>query len=169
MIRRRILQILGGLPFIRMRRAPAQRYAVPPMFWYENLSGDRYIPTRAEVLTGPHDAPEGFIYQWSQFPCALHNSCCTTEGVMGWTSTWDEDLVLALVRDGYRLRDSILIVATMCERCNNAAAYDHGLKYGYPRGSAQWHKANTVCEHCVKQYSEPDANGIIRNLRPVDA
>jgi hypothetical protein len=131
----------------RLMRRP---YAVPPVLWYENERGERWIPVSLDKLQSPDDSPEGFKYQRSQFPCELHDSCCTTRGqVMSGSSGWNEELVMALATTGYKLGEAILIVGNMCERCTNAAAYWYGLDWGYANGSIEWRRANTECEFCA--------------------
>jgi hypothetical protein len=147
---RRLILILGALlPSFSVNAKP-RRYPVPPTLWYENSAGEKWIPDEAHLrnMTPP---PEGFSYQHSQFPHDLHHSCCTVPGpeIFRGSSSWSEDLVLAMATNGgYKLSEAILIAANMCERCMNAAAHDHGLKWGYARGSAAWRQSNTECEFC---------------------
>jgi hypothetical protein len=46
---------------------------VPPILWYENEQGEKFIPdlTKDEVV----NPPAGFIYQHSQFPKELVHNC----------------------------------------------------------------------------------------------
>lgn len=133
------------MPWRRVRARPT-RLAVPPILWYENDAGEKWIPTADDF---DHSGrPAGFHYQWSQFPRQLEENCHGPDGhMMTGHSSWPEDLVLAMTAD-YTLSDAILIAAHLCERCLNAAAYDYGLTWGYRRGSPGWLKANTTCPHC---------------------
>ncbi len=137
----------------KAKPASAVRYTVPPRFWYENDEGQRWIPNEKhrQEMTEP---PAGFHYHHSQFPNELHSSCATRWGAISSSASWNEDLVLAMANDGYKLGEAILIVATMCERCTNAAVHDYGLTNnvgltrGYARYSERWERANTRCEYC---------------------
>ena len=65
------------------------------------------------------------------------------------TSSWSEDLVLAIANSGdYSLSASIIIAATSCERCMNVLAHKYGLDWGYEEGSEDWKKTNTSCQFC---------------------
>jgi len=44
-----------------------------PTLWYENDDGVRWIPPSG--YNGDEPPPKGFIYQWSQFPTYLEESC----------------------------------------------------------------------------------------------
>ncbi len=139
---------------------PRRRYNVPPTLWYENAEGQKHIPGRDE--NDPAKIMETFPYQHAQFPCYLRHSCCTKAGpLFSGESGWSEDLALEMASSGdYRLGESILIVANLCERCTNAAAHDYGLKWGYPRYSEQWRRANTCCDHCR-------AEGFFKDIDPL--
>lgn len=84
-------------------------------------------------------------------------------------TTWDPELVLALVRPTrqqrirsclrwlkadnpplYPMKEAILITARACERCANALHYIYGVTEdgGYPEGSNAWGKAGTSCRYC---------------------
>lgn len=151
--RRGFLGLFSLLPFrLRLVRSPRKRYEVPPTLWYENSAGQKWIPPDSFYQT-MEGQPEGFIYQHSQFPRQLEESICTREGRLATGhSSWPEDLVAAMAADGYTLSGAILVAAHLCERCMNAAAYDYGLKWGYPRYSESWTKAGTSCEHCGGEY-----------------
>ena len=140
-----------GAAILRIRTAFARpkRYSVPPTLWYETANGERWIPDERHFreLTNP---PDGYEYQHCQIPNSLTHSICLVSGpsIATGSSTWPEDLVLAMAKDGYKLGDAILIAANMCERCLNAACHDYGLKWGYPRHSEPWKAVNTTCEFC---------------------
>ena len=81
------------------------------------------------------------------------------------TSSWPQDLVLALSRPSlkerlislgrgywnryYDLDKAILIAAHSCERCLNSLAYQYGLSWGYKEFSVKWDCAGTSCEFCT--------------------
>ncbi len=68
---------------------------------------------------------------------------------MAGSSTWSEDLVLAMaVEGGYKLGDAILLVAHFCERCLNVMCDAYKLGDGYAIGSEEEGKAGTSCDHC---------------------
>lgn len=199
-----------------------------PTLWYENDDGVRWVPPQ-----GGETPPEGYIYQWSQFPNEVHDRCLRAvlrsevdacehpaeyvkrtggwiDGVKGrecqlcngtqvcdedeeWPEEWDaegsrtlmrgtcpypSDLVMAMLRPSlvemarqiyrfglpavryYDFNQAVLHAKTMCERCMNAMAYRHGLTWGYPWKSDDWHKAGTSCELCdpdrVKEHDPHD-------------
>ena len=65
------------------------------------------------------------------------------------TSSWPEDLALAIANSGdYSLSTSITIAATSCERCMNVLAHKYELEWGYEEGSEDWKKTNTSCQFC---------------------
>lgn len=80
------------------------------------------------------------------------------------TSTYPEDLVLAMVRPSpgeiataserghqiypVKFERAVLLAATSCERCLNVLLWRHGLDDGYEEGSPDWSKANTKCDLC---------------------
>lgn len=153
--------LTGALTFawlkpIGVNRLFGRRYTVPPTLWYENADGQKWIPSDEHFLklTPP---PEGYIYQRSQFPCELHESCCSVPSeanhfsggqIFSGVSSYPEDLVFAMAHDGYKLSEAILIASNMCERCLNAAASDYRLTWGYARHSSGWNRANTQCQFC---------------------
>ena len=129
----------------------------PPILWYENKAGKRWVP---KSLRSPVKPPKGFVYQNSRFPMSLHHSVCKVgDGeIMHGTSSVNEELVAAMVglkrRPGrLKLSAAMLVVGISCERCLNAMAHRAGLKWGYPRGGKEWRTSRTRCELCV---STPD-------------
>jgi DNA topoisomerase I len=85
--------------------------------------------------------------------------------VMVGTSTWSDDLVLAMVRPSPEelakaverfgqeprllgMDDAILMAATSCERCLNGMLWRYGLDDGYPPYSPEWDKCRTSCLMC---------------------
>jgi hypothetical protein len=124
----------------------------PPMLWYENKAGKRWIPRSLRKLPKP---PRGFIYQRSRFPMMLHDSTCVANKgeILHGESTINEELVAAMVglrpRPGrLKLSAAMLLVGIACERCLNAMAHRVGLKWGYPSGGKQWRSSKTRCELC---------------------
>lgn len=149
MLRRNFVQsIFSVWPLSLVNIYNRPKYKIPSTLWLEDENGNKWIPD--ENYFRELKEPEGFIYQHSQFPRELHHSCCTDKGqIFSGSSSWSESLVLAMTNSGdYKLSESILIAANMCERCMNSAAYDYNLNWGYPRNSIKWNKANTSCEFC---------------------
>lgn len=64
------------------------------------------------------------------------------------------ELVLALATGAngqlpkYPLEKAIIYASHICERCENALAFQYGLPWGYPEGADQWIKAGTSCPAC---------------------
>jgi hypothetical protein len=154
--RRSLAGFLGFLPGLFARPAescnkitPKRRWPVPPSFWYENDSGDQWIPDFETGINALLQPPIGFKYQWFCAPNNLHTSVSSPSGRLATMNNhWPEDLVLAMANDGYRLSEAILIVCNMCERCLNATAYDYKLRWGYERDSDQWKSSGVFCRFC---------------------
>ena len=124
--------------------------------WFEdkdgNCVGEPYFKNEPTV-------PKKAVYQVTRFPTELTTTCLKLtpeEGeeigsrkVYSGTSSWPEDLVLAIANSGdYSLSASIIIAATSCERCMNVLAHKYGLDWGYAEGSEEWRKTNTSCQFC---------------------
>lgn len=146
-----------------------------PILWYENEQGDRWYPP--DNYNGVPPPPDGFRYQWFRNPCELHESVCPAAGgprIMSGTASWDPDLVMAMVRPWwllrfqqflsnggrfprrYKLDAAIVKVATSCERCLNALAYEYqGIEHGYRRFGPSWRRSNTRCEDCDPDWMRP--------------
>jgi hypothetical protein len=138
----------------------------PPTLWYENDAGDRWIPPD-DMNVGP---PVGFNYQHSRFPFSLRHLVlvCDDKGsrqLAAGEQGANADLVIALCRPSAlerarqllrygRLRRSLepraafLTAAIACEGCMNSLAHEHGLPWGYRRGSKGWEASRTSCELC---------------------
>ena len=124
-----------------------------PTIWYENKKGEQFIPSLRGKM--PPNIPKGFIYQHSQFPSCLHYDILRcyknrSEAICRGSSSWSEDLVLAIANSGDvgGLGDAILIVANTCGRCMNALAFAYGLAWGFPEGGEDWDKCGTSCRFC---------------------
>lgn len=63
---------------------------------------------------------------------------------------WAQDCIVAMVNSGdYSLDQAIWVFASSCERCMNALLYKYlDGSDGYPEFSAEWKRANTVCDFC---------------------
>ena len=112
-------------------------------------------------LTKPYDeVPTGPDWmQVSRFACQLTTNYldCGKSGdqIMTANSTWDPGLVTAMVLGGVQLDRAIMIVALACGRCQNVLSHRFAVRNqtsleidGYPEGSEEWKKSNTVCEFC---------------------
>lgn len=136
-----------------------------PTLWYENDLGDRRLPD----YSGGPDMPDGFKYQWSRFPCTVHEDVCCSQGrIASGSMSYSPALVLALTRPTLveRLRQlrrghwmprlslpqAILVAATSCERCMNVLLWRAGTKDGYELKSAEWTRARTCCEMCSHEH-----------------
>ena len=60
------------------------------------------------------------------------------------------ELLVAMANSGdYTLEEAMLVYAKACERCSNVLWHKYiGGKEGYEEYSAEWKKANTVCDFC---------------------
>lgn len=135
-----------------------KKLPVPPTLWYEDRDGNRHVPTHLEMSNGIN-APEGYDYMRSQFPCTLEDSTlllvrengtvCRSEKLMTGHTGWSEDLVLAMTVSGkYKLSEAILVVATSCSRCMNALAYVFQVGWGMSSDSEEYANHNTRCGYC---------------------
>ena len=122
-----------------------------PQLWYETEDGEKFVPP----MDGPFPGiPEGFVYQHSQFPRILRHEVLkvrsdgTSENAGAISQSWSEDLVLALVRNGYTLSEAILVAGNACERCMNVLADECGLDWGYAFGTDEYNKCSTECVLC---------------------
>lgn len=90
-----------------------------PWIYYNNEQGERYVPTQQE-LRECADPPEGFNYMVSQFPLEVHEThlrlnkdergrVTSSERICEFTSTYREEEVLLLLKEGYSLADAILL------------------------------------------------------------
>ena len=88
---------------------------------------------------------------------AVHETCYTVEKDGKWkemitfTSTWSEDLVLALYNDksmNLNLQECIRLVASLCEKCLNVLTYYYNLPNGYSADSKEAKKCGTSCNFC---------------------
>lgn len=140
----------------------------PPILWYENEHGDRWMPPPGFPTGDCTSPPEGFRYQHSRIPCEVHEN--VVELVNGGvrlmytgTSSWPPDLVLAMTRptaeerakqverygseaETYSLTQAILYAAG-CEHCINTLAHRHGLDWGYQANGPE-DRSRTRCVSC---------------------
>lgn len=141
---------------------------IPPSLWYENDAGDRHVPDWSKPE--PEAPPPGFKYQHSRFPFDLRHSILLLkehdcERLAEGSDGVPASLVLALCRPSIveaarqllrygRVRkrldpmDAFMVAGVACEACMNALAWEHGLTWGYRRGSKPWAAARTSCELC---------------------
>jgi hypothetical protein len=69
--------------------------------------------------------------------------------VLTFTSTWSEDIALAIFNNtAATLKESIVIAATSCEACINILADTYGLSWGYPSDSDEFRNRDTSCDFC---------------------
>lgn len=130
------------------RPTSPRRYRVPPSIWYEDEQGNILAPD--ERTLNPYEQPSAFPYLHIRTANTVdHKVYKKGDLIVSFCNSWGgEDLILAMTRDGYRLRDAIVIYTVLCERCVNSAAYDYGLSWGYPRTSAQFKSCPSRCEYC---------------------
>lgn len=152
---------------------PRIRLSVPPVLWYENAKGERWLPPAD--YNGSPPPPDGFTYMHSQFPTDLHRSMLRLEGdrsipIGTAVSGWDQELVLAMATrrpEGGKhsfadlgaiaglpphpipLARAILIVANCCGRCLNALRWAYGIRDSYSPASVTYAEKNTRCEFCA--------------------
>jgi hypothetical protein len=109
-------------------------------------------------------------YQRSRFPSTIHETVLRltekgSERVAQGSMGYHADLMLVMCRPtlwerlrallrGHWIRtmscdQAQIHAAVACEACSNSLAYEHGLSWGYRRGSAGWSDANTRCELCL--------------------
>lgn len=152
MDRRKFGQALVGfvstltIPFKAFSKS--KRFPELPTFWYEDKDGNKWIPPKN--FDNPNNISEDFIYQHSRFPLEVSHTIYGPEGKVGTfnTTTRNEKLILALVKDGYSLEQSMLIYSIACERCMNVIGHDYGLEGYYDKNSLDYKKSNTSCEFC---------------------
>jgi hypothetical protein len=121
-----------------------RRYPEQATLWFEDSEG-RVIP---------HDIRDGFA-PGAAAMCTrsvdLKETWHSRDGgpIASGESTWNsDDLVLAMALDGYTVHQAAIIVASLCERCLNAAHWDYQTGDGYPRFSEKWERCNTECKFC---------------------
>lgn len=154
-------------------KEPVIRLFVPPLQWYENAAGRRFVPTAEESRP-----PDDFDVMHSLDAHVEHVAYKYEDGdtsVIGAvTSNWDDRLVFAMatstpyvtraeesalgfppdVRGKFTLRQAILIAATACERCVNALSWYFGVtdgvdRVGYPAGGDEFNECTTRCHFCA--------------------
>lgn len=131
--------------------------------WYEDGQGNKCCPGSTHFPATP-SIPNGLVYQHSRM-CVIRHSIYASGGKGPWhpvaesESTWDTELVEAMLKfGGHDLHDAIIIAGTCCERCLNALLYKY-LNKGYPEYSEEWLASRTECEFC--KYMEPTKNTVL--------
>lgn len=151
--RRKLFKVLGSIigalifPLEKLRSLTFPKLSYAQILWYENSNGDRWIP-----MSGNPDPPIGFKYMCIREVRDIRETTYGPDGLITvGNSTWNESLVLEMLKHGYKLQEAMIISSIMCERCLNGYAHEFGLKWGYPIGSTKWKKSNTQCEFCCKE------------------
>ena len=130
--------------------------------WYEDVDGN-YIPSDPMSVDAPENAHTAHVC----FPLEVTERIYFIEEVDGRRSykgkpalecychigDGSAPTILGMVNSGdYTLSEAIALLAECCERCSNALSYKYtDGKDGYPEYSEEWHRCNTVCDHCREE------------------
>lgn len=113
------------------------KYIVPTHGWSDGIEGRECL-----LCNGSQTKEKGKSWpkEWNSNGSKLF---------MTGTSSWPEDLVLAMILSkDYSPSQAILIATTACERCINVLANKYKLEWGYAEFSDDWVKAKTTCKFC---------------------
>ena len=65
------------------------------------------------------------------------------------TSSFNVELLIALLDDGWSYHDAVIFCSQSCEACMNVMAYHQGLSWGYAKDSEDFKKCGTSCRFCA--------------------
>jgi len=65
------------------------------------------------------------------------------------SSSFNVELLLALLDDGWPYQDAVIFCSQSCEACMNVMAWHQGLSWGYAKDSEDFKKCGTSCRFCA--------------------